>query len=162
VKPECSAVALAVHVVEAELDFRRLRSLFVEYEAELPARLRHGTVPELEELVRVYSGRGRAFLALSDGIVVGCVAMREFDPETGLLLRLYVKPKRRGLGAARSLVEATIGFARSSGYRRVVLDTNKAALEPAFRLYRSLGFEECDPFAEVTYECPTFMELLLA
>lgn len=161
VKAECSGVALAVRVVEAKADFRTLRALFVEYEADLPSHLRHGAVPELEELVKVYSGRNHAFLALANGTVVGCVAMRKFDPETALLLRLYVKPERRGLGAARSLVEATVRFARTSGYRRVVLDTNKAALEPAFRLYRSLGFRECEPFAEVTYECPTFMELPL-
>jgi ribosomal protein S18 acetylase RimI-like enzyme len=161
VKAECSRVALAVHVVIAKSDFRTLRDLFVEYEADLPSRLRHGTVPGLGELVKVYSGRNRAFLALASGAVIGCVAVRKLDPETALLLRLYVKPERRGLGAARSLVEATIKYARTSGYRRVVLDTNKAVLEPAFRLYRSLGFVECEPFAEVPYECPTFMELLL-
>ncbi|HXB82638.1 MAG TPA: GNAT family N-acetyltransferase [Candidatus Acidoferrum sp.] len=154
-------MALAVRVVKTKPDFRALRGLFVEYEADLPPHLRHGTVPELGELVKVYSGRSRAFLAVADGIAIGCVAVRKFDPETALLIRLYVKPERRGLGAARTLVEAAIGFARTFGYRRVVLDTNKAALEPAFRLYRSLGFGECAPFAEVSYECPTFMELPL-
>ena len=142
-------------------DFPTLRDLFCEYEAGLPARLRHGTVPELAELTSTYSGRNRAFLALLDETAIGCVAVREFDPQTALLLRLYVAPVSRGLGAARALVEAAIGFARESRYRRIVLDTNKAALEPAYRLYCTLGFVECEPFATVTYECPTFMELLL-
>jgi hypothetical protein len=95
VKAECRAVALAVRVVEAKPGFRTLRALFVEYEADLPSHLRHGAVPELVELVKVYSGRNRAFLALANGTVVGCVAMRKCDPETALLLRLYVKPERR-------------------------------------------------------------------
>jgi GNAT superfamily N-acetyltransferase len=87
--------------------------------------------------------------------------VRELDPDTALLLRLFVRPARRGLGAARLLTKAAITHARESAYRRIVLDTNREQLEPAYRLYESLGFVECEPFAEVSYECPTFMELLL-
>ena len=81
------------------------------------------------------------------------------DSELALLLRLFVTPKSRGHGAARSLVSAAVEFLREGGYRRVVLDTHKEQLEPAYRLYRSLGFEECEPYRAVTYDCPTFMEL---
>jgi putative acetyltransferase len=158
---EPTDVAIAVKAVGDDAEFYTLRALFVEYEADLPAHLRHGTVPELAELARTYSGNSRAFLAMADGAAIGCVAVREFDRESALLLRLYVKTARRGLGAARALVGAVIGFAREGRRRRVILDTNKAALDPAYRLYRSMGFVECEPFAAVTYECPTFMELRL-
>jgi GNAT superfamily N-acetyltransferase len=152
---------ITIRRAESEADFRQLHELFVEYEADLPPVLRHGTVPGLPELRATYAGPNAAFFATADGAAVGCVAVREFDTETALLLRLFVKPKSRGLGAARSLVEAVIERARSTGYRRIVLDTNKERLMPAYRLYRAFGFEECEPFATVTYECPTFMELLL-
>lgn len=153
--------ALAIRVVGDTHDFTTLRNLFVEYESDLPPHLRHGNVPSLAELTQTYAGKDRAFLALLEGAPIGCVAVREFDAQTALLLRLYVTPSGRGLGAARALVEAAIEFAQARAYRRIALDTNKQALEPAYRLYRSLGFVECEPFAAVTYECPTFMELAL-
>jgi GNAT superfamily N-acetyltransferase len=152
-------VGIAIHRVESESDFRRLYDLFIAYEADLPPELRHGIVPETRELVQTYARQNGAFLATLEGAAVGCVAVREFDPETALMLRLFVKPASRGLGAARSLVAAAIAFARRQGHRRIVLDTNKKRLMSAYRLYRSLGFKECPPFAAVAYECPTFMEL---
>lgn len=154
-------MAVAIRALNDASGFLTLRDLFSEYEADLPPYLRHGTVPELAELSDTYGGRNRAFLAFSEESAIGCVAVREFDPQTALLLRLYVAPASRGLGAARALVEAVIGFAREGQYRRIVLDTNKAALEPAYRLYCKLGFVECEAFTAVTYECPTFMELAL-
>jgi putative acetyltransferase len=141
---------IAIRPVEGDADFRTLRSLFIEYEAALPAHLRHGSVPELNELMATYREKNRAFLARFEGAAVGCVAVRELDDDTALLLRLYVIPTRRGLGAARALVEKVLEFARAGAYHRVVLDTNKVALEPAYRLYRSMGFVDCGPFMTVT------------
>ena len=156
---ESIEVSVAIKAVDNEAEFRTLQELFAEYEADLPAHLRHGAVPALPELVRTFAGNNRAFLAMAGGDAIGCIAVRDFDRESALLLRLYVKPARRGLGAARALVEAVIEFAREGKHSRVILDTNKEALDPAYRLYRSTGFTECKPFAAVTYECPTFMEL---
>jgi len=152
------AVVRATHASQ----FDELRSLFVEYEADLPQELRHGAIPETLELRSTYAGRNAAFLALSAGGGVGCVAVRELNDETAILLRLYVRAASRRLGAARRLTLAAIEFAKETAYRRVVLDTNKERLMSAYRLYRSLGFEECEPFAVVSYACPTFMELGLA
>jgi GNAT superfamily N-acetyltransferase len=160
-KSRAASGSIAIRRVSDESEFQRLYELFVEYEADLPLHLRHGTVPEVVELRESYAAQNAAFLATLEGDAVGCVAVRQFDAHTALLLRLFVRPSGRGLGAARSLVNATIEHARSGGYRRIVLDTNKQQLMPAYRLYRSLGFDECEPFATVTYECPTFMELLL-
>ena len=160
-KSRATRAAIAIHRVADGSDFRQLHHLFVEYETDLPPVLRHGSVPELSELYDLYAGRNAAFIAMVDGHAVGCAAVRELDADTVILLRMFVQPHSRGLGAARLLAIAAIEYARSEGYRRIVLDTNKQQLVPAYRLYRSLGFEECEPFAEVTYECPTFMELLL-
>jgi putative acetyltransferase len=152
-------VGVAIRAVEDASDLRKLRNLFLEYEDDLPPHLRHGVVPELGELATAYHEKGRAFLAVLEGDAIGSVAVREFDPQTALLLRLYVTPARRGLGTARALVNAAIEFARECGYHRLVLDTNREALQPAYSLYRALGFVECEPFTTVTYACPTFMEL---
>ena len=150
---------IEVRQAKSDWDFRRLYELFVEYEADLPDELRHGVVPETDELGATYGRNNAAFLALADGDPIGCVAVRRLDRDTALLLRLFVRPASRGAGAARALSNAAIEFAKSGAYRRIVLDTNKEQLLPAYRLYRSIGFEECAPFATVAYECPTFMEL---
>lgn len=153
-------MAVTICAVKDASDFRALRALFVEYEADLPADLRHGEIPSLLDDMEMYRGRNRAFLASVKEPAIGCVAVREFDSRTALLARLYVTPTARGLGAARALVDTALAFARQRGYSRIVLDTNKDALEPAYRLYRTLGFVECEPFMTVTYACPTFMELV--
>lgn len=142
-------------------DFRQLHALFVEYEADLPKSLRHGNVPDFRDIQERYGNQDVAFLATRDGEPIGCAAVAGLDTETALLLRIFVTPERRGFGAARALVTAAIGFARESGYRRIVLDTSRELLKPAYLLYRSAGFKECGPYASVAYESPTFMELLL-
>jgi GNAT superfamily N-acetyltransferase len=154
-------VTIEIRRVQNESDFRQLYDLFVAYEADLPATLRHGTVPEIPDLRAAYARRNGAFLAIVGGDAVGCVAIAHLNGETALLLRLFVDPQCRGLGAARTLVTAAIAFAREQGHLRIVLDTNKEQLMPAYALYRSLGFEECEAFATVTYESPTFMQLFL-
>ncbi len=151
----------AIRQARSTAEFRRLRDLFEQYEADLPAGLRHGAVPGVEELAQALHGRSAAFLASLGDDDVGCVAVREFGPQTAQLRHLFVAPHRRGLGAARSLTATAIEFARSQRYAEIVLDTNKEQLEPAYLLYRSLGFEECAPFVTVTYESPTFMALKL-
>jgi GNAT superfamily N-acetyltransferase len=154
-------MAVAIRKVEAGADFARLHGLFIAYEAGLPKELRHGSVPGLAELAQTYAGQNAAFLATIEDSTIGCVAVKQLDSQTALMLRLFVRPESRGLGAARWLVTTAVAFARERGQHRMVLDTNKEQLMPAYRLYRSLGFEECEPFAAVTYECPTFMEIKL-
>lgn len=159
-RSEAEGVSVEVRRAHGESDLRVLHDLFVEYEADLPVNLRHGAVPDFATLQEIYK-RDAAFLAINNGKPIGCVAVKKIDPQSALMLRLFVQPKGRGLGAARSLVIATIEFAREQRHQRIVLDTNKEQLEPAYRLYRSLGFEECEPFTTVSYECPIFMELRL-
>ncbi len=147
-----------IRQVRGERDFRDFRQLLVEYEAALPPVLRHGSVPAVGELEVMYRGRGAAFLADIAGDVVGCVAVSELDARTGVIMRLFVRPASRGAGAARALVLHALKFLETAGYDRVVLDTDKARLPAAYRLYGSLGFTECSPYARVGYPCPTFME----
>ena len=110
----------------------------------------------------VYAEPNAAFVALADAETVGCVAARGLDASTLVLQRLYVPPACRGLGIAHALVGAVIAHARTRAYRRVVLDTDRERLAPAYRLYRALGFTECAQYAPVDYASPTFMELLLS
>ena len=145
--------------VRSDADFARLHELLVEYERYLPPALRHGPVPGQSELPATYAAPAAAFLALSDAEAIGCVAVTPLDAATAVLLRLYVRQEHRGAGAGRSLVTSALTFLRESGYERVVLETDKGQLEPAYRLYLSLGFAECTPYAAGHTDCATFMEL---
>jgi GNAT superfamily N-acetyltransferase len=161
VRGESFCVISRIRQARSAAEFGRLRDLFEQYEADLPPVLRHGAVPGVEELTQAFAGRSAAFLASIGDDDVGCVAVSAFDLQTAQLRHLFVAPRRRGLGAARSLTATAIDFAREQRYARIVLDTDKVQLEPAYLLYRSLGFEECEPFVAVTYESPTFMALNL-
>jgi GNAT superfamily N-acetyltransferase len=153
-------LTIEIHRVRSDRDFARLRDLFIAYENELIPELRHGSVPEIEELKPACSGPHSAFLAV-DERAVGCVAVRRFDTRTAVVRHLFVEPSARGAGAARALVTAAIEFAKNGGCERVVLDTAKKYLPAAYRLYLSFGFTECEPYMDVNYRCPTFMELRL-
>lgn len=144
--------------VEDERDFQAFHELLVEYEADLTPVLRHGSVPSVDELQRVYRGRSAAFLSDRAGQTVGCVAVSELDARTGVIMRLFVRPESRGAGAARALVLRALEFLETAAYSRVVLDTDKEQLPTAYRLYQSVGFSECGPYTTVSYPCPTFME----
>lgn len=139
-------------------DFKALHALFVEYEAFLPEELRHGEVPPLEELAETYTGRSASFIARNDDRPIGCFAVRECDAQTAVMIRLFVRPWERRIGAGRALVARALDFLREQNFARVVLDTHKEQLRPAYDLYRSFGFEDCPPPHATTYRCPTFME----
>ena len=84
---------------------------------------------------------GHIFIAESDDDVVGtCALLREQDGSFWLA-KMAVAPRVRGRGIGRSLAEVAIAKARALGAHRVALLSN-TVLEPAIRLYRSLGFVE--------------------
>jgi ribosomal protein S18 acetylase RimI-like enzyme len=93
--------------------------------------------------------RGALLLALIDGQVAGCCALRPLDtadyPNAAEMKRLYVRKAFRRFGLGRQLAEAMLDAARVSGYHSVLLDTLDD-MEAARQLYAELGFEEVAPY----------------
>jgi len=92
--------------------------------------------------------------------VAGCVALEKLNDSVCQMKRLYVKPEFRGLKIGRELAERVIEQARRIGYERMRIHT-VTALERANRLYKSLGFNEIDPYEYTPREDAVFMELKL-
>ena len=90
----------------------------------------------------------------------GCVGLEKLNDSICQMKRLYIKSELRGLKIGRELANAVIVQARRIGYDRMRIHTI-TALEPANRLYKSLGFNEIDPYEDTPREDAVFMELKL-
>ena len=85
-------------------------------------------------------GQERCWVAERGGQVVGSVFVVRQDAHTAKLRMLYVDRSARGMGLGRHLVAQALAFARSAGYRRMVLWTNDV-LVSARRIYQAEGFQ---------------------
>ena len=126
-----------------------VRELFNEYAAAFAFdRCFEDFGDELDGLPGEYAPPGgRLLLGHIDDEAAGCVAMRRFDDRSCEMKRLYLRPDHRGTGLGRKLAATIVETARQMGYSRMYLDT-LAAMEEAQHLYRSLGFEPCEPYSD--------------
>jgi putative acetyltransferase len=138
------------------------RGLFQEYAASLGIDLCfQGFEQELANLPAMYSPpKGRLLLAWNDTEPAGCIALRPWEPGVCEMKRLYVRPRFRGTGLGRMLVERIISEARDAGYDRMRLDSLSSML-PAITLYRQLGFRDIPSYQDNPVEGTVFLELPL-
>ncbi|WP_332776867.1 GNAT family N-acetyltransferase [Polaromonas sp.] len=132
-----------------ELDATRL--IFSEYADNLGIDLCFQNFEaELAGLPGEYAApQGALLLALVDGEVAGCCALRPLDsvdyPNACEMKRLYVRKAFRRFGLGRQLAEAILDAARVAGYHSLLLDTLDE-MESARALYEDLGFVDIPPY----------------
>ena len=143
------SIQLVTPDTQAQLDATRL--IFTEYAEQLGVDLCFQNFDaELADLPGEYVGpHGALLLALIDGVVAGCCALRPLNsvdyPNAAEMKRLYVRKAYRGSGLGRQLAEATLDAARVAGYHSVLLDTLDD-MESARALYVDLGFTSIAPY----------------
>jgi putative acetyltransferase len=134
---------------DGELD--ATREIFREYADQLGVDLCFQNFDaELEGLPGDYEPpRGALLLAVIDGELAGCCALRAIDsvdyPNAAEMKRLFVRKPFRRFGLGRQLAEVILDKAREAGYHSVLLDTLDD-MESARALYAELGFAEIPPY----------------
>ena len=138
------------------------RELFCEYEAESQLDLCFQNFDaELAGLPGAYAPPdGRLLLALYEGQLAGCVALRKFEDDVCEMKRLYVRPAFRGQGIGRALARRVIEEASAAGYSTMRLDT-LGRMRPAVTLYESLGFRRIEAYRPNPLEDVVYLELTL-
>ncbi len=85
--------------------------------------------------------------ARDGGVLLGCGALKQLDPEHGEIKSMRTPEALRRTGAGRALLNHILAQARLRGYKRLSLETGTAqAFQAAHRLYLSAGFVHCGPF----------------
>ncbi len=83
------------------------------------------------------------------GDILGCIALKELDPEHGELKSMRTDAAARGRGLGARLLEHVLAESARRGYRRVSLETgSQDFFRPARTLYAKYGFRECEPFGD--------------
>ena len=121
-------------------------ALIAELEAYLeplyPSESRHGYS------VNKLLAEGVAFFLIRDnGAPVGCGGIKLLCTEYGEIKRMYVRPRCRGLGLAKLMLNHLTDYARSHGVWTLRLETG-IHQHAAIGLYERMGFERIPPFGE--------------
>jgi N-acetylglutamate synthase-like GNAT family acetyltransferase len=87
---------------------------------------------------------GRIFMAVRNGVCIGCCALIAIGPGEYELAKMAVTPAERRGGIGRRLIAAAIAKAERIGATRLYLETN-STLTGAIALYESMGFQHLPP-----------------
>lgn len=133
-------------IVEERPDTSDALALIDELESYLvplyPAESRHGY--SVEKLLREEVA---FFVVREEGVAAGCGGVQLYGREYGELKRMYVRPRFRGLGLGKSILEHLEGYARERGVGVLRLETG-IHQEEAIGLYEGSGFERIPPFGK--------------
>ena len=121
-------------------------ALIAELDAHLeplyPSESRHGF-----SVQKLIADSVAFFVIRVDGAPAGCGGIKLFGADYGEVKRMYVRPRFRGLGLAKLLLDHLAGHARSHKVGMLRLETG-IHQHAAIGLYERSGFQRIPPFGE--------------
>ena len=103
--------------------------------------------PDLKDIPAFYQqGAGNFWVAMSEGKVVGTVALLDIGHHQGALRKMFVHASYRGPGQGISarLLDTLLEWSRARGVRDIYLGTTEKFLA-AHRFYERNGFQQIAP-----------------
>ena len=94
-----------------------------------------------------------AVVAYVDGVPAGCGCFKRFDAGAAELKRMFVAITHRGTGVGRAVLDELEQWARTLGYRTLVLETGTRQAS-AIRMYERNGYARIPlygPYAGMEY-----------
>lgn len=129
-RPDSSDAALLIAELEAIL------------EPLYPSESRHGFSVE-----RLVEEEVAFFVLRADGIAAGCGGIKLYGAEYGEIKRMYVRPRFRGRGFAKLVLQRLGDHARAHDVGLLRLETGIHQPE-AIGLYERMGFQRIPPFGD--------------
>lgn len=129
------------------VDFKNLCKKLDDFQNDIfPERisLKMSALDGLEKLEKI-------FLMCDGNKVIACGALKPVNDSTAELARMYTDNNYRGQGLAKIIIKKIINYAKTQGYKKIILDTWKES-SSARNLYISLGFKERPPFDTKTFQ----------
>ena len=152
---EVHAARRLIYFVAHEIfnDTRPLEESMAYYDAR-------GVLEEMDDVQGSYFDNDGTFFVLVDGDqLVGTGAIMKLDDEICELKRLWFLKEYRGKGLGYQMTQELISFARSKGYKRVRLETDRDAQSQALTFYKRLGFYEIPRYSQ--HDDEVAMEMVL-
>jgi putative acetyltransferase len=151
-----------VRLAQTPSDVAIVRQLWREYweSIGLPMDFQ-GFDVELQGLPGAYGAKGGALLLATDKEEpAGTIALRSLALKSGEVKRLYLRPRFRGRGLGRRLLEAVIEQAKAVRYECLYADTLPSMIE-ALSLYQRIGFERVEAYSNTPTPGAIYLKLKL-
>ncbi len=94
---------------------------------------------DLDKIRQIYSGKGKFWIAVKDGKLVGTVAVRDLGNNVAKLNRMFVLVNYHGSGLGQELLNTALLHVRLYGFNKIVLNTH-VLMHRAHRFYEKNGF----------------------
>jgi GNAT superfamily N-acetyltransferase len=155
-------IAASVHITPVDPEHPDAQYCLAEYIAELNERSARGFDPSVGATALPHEVRppaGQFFVVYLHHEPVGCGAVKHRLEAPAEIKRMWIKPRARGLGLGRRLLETLEACASAAGARVAHIETS-AMLPEALTLYRSAGWVEVAPFNDEPFADHWFMKEL--
>lgn len=101
----------------------------------------------LDYIHKVYRGRSRFWLALSDSKIIATIAIEEINKKEAELKRMLILPEFQRQGLGQKLLNTALNFSEKNGYKKVILYTDRV-MKGAQSFYEKNGFHKTEESKE--------------